>query len=74
MSQLDFAGFFNQAEDPAPVPVAVPLAASAREPSPEHRMMSIETARKTVRQRVQAHGQAPAPLGRVQRLHYAGSQ
>ncbi|MGX9377402.1 N-6 DNA methylase [Pantoea ananatis] len=46
MSQLDFADFFNQAEDPAPVPVAVPLAAAAREPSPAHRMMSIETARK----------------------------
>ncbi|MCW0314509.1 hypothetical protein NB694_004309 [Pantoea ananatis] len=46
MSQLDFADFFNQAEDPAPAPVAVPLASAAREPSPAHRMMSIETARK----------------------------
>jgi hypothetical protein len=32
MSQLDFADFFNQAEDPAPVPVAVPVAAAACEP------------------------------------------
>ncbi|WP_308538916.1 N-6 DNA methylase [uncultured Pantoea sp.] len=46
MSQLDFADFFNQAEDPAPVPVVVPVAAAACEPSPAHRMMSIETARK----------------------------
>ncbi|MGA4367837.1 N-6 DNA methylase [Pantoea ananatis] len=46
MSQLDFADFFNQAEDPVPAPVAVPVAAAACEPSPAHRMMSIETARK----------------------------
>ncbi|MDF7788549.1 N-6 DNA methylase [Pantoea stewartii] len=46
MSQLDFADFFNQAEDPAPAPVVLNPPASVRDPSPVHRMMSIETARK----------------------------
>ncbi|MBC0856485.1 N-6 DNA methylase [Pantoea stewartii] len=46
MSQLDFADFFNQAEDPAPAPVVLNPSASVRDPSPAHRMMSIETARK----------------------------
>ncbi|MFB4363028.1 N-6 DNA methylase [Pantoea sp. BS_8] len=46
MSQLDFADFFNQAEDPAPAPVVLNPSAPACDPSPEHRMMSIETARK----------------------------
>ncbi|MDR6299345.1 N-6 DNA methylase [Pantoea dispersa] len=46
MSQLDFVDFFNQAEDPAPAPVVLNPPASVRDPSPVHRMMSIETARK----------------------------
>lgn len=46
MSQLDFADFFNQAEDPAPAPVVLNPSAPACDPSPAHRMMSIETARK----------------------------
>ena len=46
MSQLDFADFFNQAEDPAPAPVVLNQSAPACDPSPVHRMMSIETARK----------------------------
>ncbi|OWY74844.1 N-6 DNA methylase [Pantoea sp. AMG 501] len=46
MSQLDFADFFNQAEDPAPAPVVLNPSAPACDPSPVHRMMSIETARK----------------------------
>ena len=46
MSQLDFADFFNQAEDPAPAPVVLNPSAPACDPSPAHRMMSTETARK----------------------------
>ncbi len=75
MSQLDFADFFNQAEDPAPAPVVLNPSASVHDPSPAHRMMSIETARKQfVSVFRHTAGPAPAPLGRVQRLHYAYGQ